>query len=268
MFCCEDVCAEDCTDLKCCETRAAKEDLDFWTWLLDENNELCPPVHRSCLSKYVIFQAEEGQNPCCPFCRRLLSLEEVRANVSPAACRAWLRLHRAWTELREGPGLASDLSDLKSVEEAAMMLDLGYRRCPTCGVWIQKQDPGWVTGCEKMTCRCGGRFCFRCGSLEGRCDCAADHDFLDRGSVLSDYSDLKLPWPLSEVFEDNETANPPSHAGSSSEREPTDHRADPAAPGEGVQGAESYPGQTSREHAVGDEDDDDCQAMLLGMLFI
>ena len=115
----------------------------------------CPRLHRACLSKYLLIRAEEGKFPStCPFCLRSLSLHEVHKNLSPRSCRAWLRLHKLWHELRECP---ESKPEPVAVREMIMMQDLGYKRCPACGVWIEKQEPGWLTGCDKMTCRCGGR---------------------------------------------------------------------------------------------------------------
>ena len=126
-----------------------------------EAGNACPPVHRACLSKYLIIQAEEGKFPCtCPFCLRPLSVREVHENLSPRSCRVWLRMHSLWRELRECPGPETNAKGVNTdpdlFQEVRMMQELGYKRCPACGVWIQKQEPGWLTGCDKMTCRCGG----------------------------------------------------------------------------------------------------------------
>eukprot|EP00971_Amphidinium_carterae_P168803 3344470-Amphidinium_carterae.1 len=46
-------------------------------------------------------------------------------------------------------------------------MTLGIRRCPGCQALIQKQGDGLITGCDKMTCRCGCMFCFKCGMPAG-----------------------------------------------------------------------------------------------------
>lgn len=47
-----------------------------------------------------------------------------------------------------------------------------YQTCPACACLVGKED-----GCDTMSCRCGTRFCFTCGSrssagLEAACACA------------------------------------------------------------------------------------------------
>ena len=167
-----------------------------FSWLWEEENG-CPRLHRSCLSKYLIIQAESGHFPAtCPCCLRKLSLVEVYNCLTATEKTDWLRQHDRWRELRESGRADADL------EEITALQDLGCRRCPSCGTWIQKQSAGWVTGCDKMTCRCGARFCFQCGSVEASCSCSLGHDFLEKELVLANYSLLNLPWPLSLLFED------------------------------------------------------------------
>jgi len=70
---------------------------------------------------------------------------------------------------------------------------LGVKPCPRCQSLIQKQPEGLLTGCDKMTCRCGCMFCFKCG-LEARaggvarCRCVGmHHAFIPQSQVLSNY---------------------------------------------------------------------------------
>lgn len=59
-----------------------------------------------------------------------------------------------------------------------------YRQCYKCGIMIEKRD-----GCDKMTCRCGGRMCMKCGSINARCTCTSDiHSFYDQATVLNNWS--------------------------------------------------------------------------------
>lgn len=73
---------------------------------------------------------------------------------------------------------------------------LGIRPCPRCRAMIQKQAEGLLTGCDKMTCRCGSMFCFVCGLEAGaggaaRCRCVGSHhSFIPQSQVLNNYSGL------------------------------------------------------------------------------
>ena len=192
---------EDAADLKCCLTEHDSGIPDIFSWLWGA--EGCPKLHRSCLAKYLMIQAESGHFPAnCPFCLRKLSVVEVYKTLTSTEKDMWLRQHDRWRELREFGRPDPDL------EETTLLQDLGCRRCPSCGTWIQKQSAGWVTGCDKMTCRCGARFCFQCGSVEASCDCSLGHDFLEKELVLANYSLLNVPWPLSLLFEDEDETDP------------------------------------------------------------
>ena len=177
--------AEDAADLECTLTEDS-----WWIW-----QDGCPGLHRSCLSKYLMIQAESGHPAKCPFCLRKLSVTEVYRNLTASQQAVWLRQQNKWLELRAFGRPHPDLAETKAME------GLGYRQCPMCGVWIEKQAAGWITGCDKMTCRCGGRFCFQCGSVEASCDCSFGHDFLDKEMVIKNYS-LDLPWPFAEALEE------------------------------------------------------------------
>ena len=51
--------------------------------------------------------------------------------------------------------------------------DHEIRACPGCGVGIVLRE-----GCSKVQCRCGARFCMKCGSIGARCDCTGrEHIF-------------------------------------------------------------------------------------------
>lgn len=41
-----------------------------------------------------------------------------------------------------------------------------FKQCPKCRRWVEKTQ-----GCDHMTCRCGGEFCYKCGGPYRNCYC-------------------------------------------------------------------------------------------------
>ena len=50
----------------------------------------------------------------------------------------------------------------------------GYVICKGCNQGIFKKS-----GCVAMKCRCGYKFCFKCGKKDGKCKHASGHGFSD-----------------------------------------------------------------------------------------
>ncbi|CAE8587703.1 unnamed protein product, partial [Polarella glacialis] len=89
---------------------------------------------------------------------------------------------------------ASGAAAPASPRTAEAVRSLGIRCCPKCGAGIEKQGAGFTHGCDKMTCRCGCRFCFACGLVARAdgpaCACVAPHHgYLSHESVMGNYSD-------------------------------------------------------------------------------
>jgi len=58
---------------------------------------------------------------------------------------------------------------------AALEKNRNVRQCARCKIFIEKKE-----GCDKMKCRCGYRFCFKCLTPEATCNCTpAHHGFTD-----------------------------------------------------------------------------------------
>ncbi|KAF3219603.1 hypothetical protein TWF106_007026 [Orbilia oligospora] len=49
----------------------------------------------------------------------------------------------------------------------ALAKEEGWTQCPKCNRLVFR-----VSGCNSMTCLCKTNFCFRCGGLYGKCNCA------------------------------------------------------------------------------------------------
>ena len=61
------------------------------------------------------------------------------------------------------------------------------KRCRRCGNGVELQS-----GCLKMKCLCGYRFCYQCGSENAQCDCTpAHHGFTDNRTGMGDFSGLR-----------------------------------------------------------------------------
>eukprot|EP00929_Paragymnodinium_shiwhaense_P072427 TRINITY_DN36764_c0_g1_i1.p1 TRINITY_DN36764_c0_g1~~TRINITY_DN36764_c0_g1_i1.p1 ORF type:complete len:390 (+),score=48.39 TRINITY_DN36764_c0_g1_i1:55-1224(+) len=152
--------------------------------------------HNTCAARHALALAEEKGEPeaWCPGenCRESWSLDltklflaadgelAARYEIAAAAARE-LRASRPVGGTDWSPQLLQELRPL------------GIRDCPSCGALIQKQPDGLITGCDKMTCRCGCMFCFVCGRRANggaaRCRCVGfHHSFIPHSEVLNNYS--------------------------------------------------------------------------------
>ena len=75
------------------------------------------------------------------------------------------------------------------------------RACPRCAAWLHKAE-----GCDKLKCRCGYRFCWRCGAENAQCACTpASHGFWDNVSNRGDFAALRGPSPVSLLPSSDQT---------------------------------------------------------------
>jgi hypothetical protein len=57
----------------------------------------------------------------------------------------------------------------------ALEEDEGVQQCRSCGAAVSKVD-----GCDKFMCRCGYKFCWKCGAEGAACGCTGrEHGFAD-----------------------------------------------------------------------------------------
>ena len=67
------------------------------------------------------------------------------------------------------------------------MKSSNIRVCARCHAGVTK-----ASGCDKMKCRCGYRFCYQCGSENAQCGCTpSSHGFIDNTTGRGDFSDLR-----------------------------------------------------------------------------
>ena len=67
---------------------------------------------------------------------------------------------------------------------AAFMKESGIRECMQCGMAVMKES-----GCDKMKCRCGYKFCYICGIKDAKCSCTGtNHGFWDNITHRGDFT--------------------------------------------------------------------------------
>lgn len=153
------------------------------------------PFHRTCVGQCVLSAAENGQVPLrCPVprCPALWPHSMAAWSLTPNQLAQYDKVLQMTQELqaRTIDGLQTPALSPRSVDALKVF---GIRTCPRCHVLIQKQGEGLLSGCDKMTCRCGCMFCFQCGTEArnggvARCRCAGTHhNFIPHKEVLSNY---------------------------------------------------------------------------------
>ena len=164
------------------------------------------PFHRPCAGRMLVAAAEEGGGrglPVrCPLPGCLAewkdgminwALDEEQRVRFDTACRAAEEL-RAAAASKGGAGRGEGGDSPRSAEA---LHRLGVRSCPQCCALIQKQAEGLMTGCDKMTCRCGCMFCFQCGTEAraggvARCRCVGSHhSFIPHAAVVGNYAGMR-----------------------------------------------------------------------------
>lgn len=157
----------------------------------------CPVVfHQNCWSEWILKAVQQGGGypHKCPSCKSIIEDTFVTKKILTPADPKYLRYISAVESLKNLQSCPSQISNSLSQEEATRFIQAGFRKCPKCGAWIEK-GPSLeafgipvAEGCDKMTCRCGCKFCFKCGSIDARCQCTgSEHGFFDHREVLADY---------------------------------------------------------------------------------
>mmetsp|Transcript_23283 Transcript_23283/g.55416 ORF Transcript_23283/g.55416 Transcript_23283/m.55416 type:complete len:416 (-) Transcript_23283:75-1322(-) len=157
--------------------------------------------HRACACTTVMAAVEEGgplRLPMrCPVpgCSAEWPVELIAWALDEGQLMRYHTACGAAEELRSAAAgcSGSDAPPPDSPRTVETLRRLGVRSCPQCRSLIQKQAEGLLTGCDKMTCRCGCMFCFQCG-IEARaggvarCRCVGNqHNFIPQSNVLSNY---------------------------------------------------------------------------------
>ena len=68
-----------------------------------------------------------------------------------------------------------------------LMSSMNIKPCPRCNTPLCK-----ASGCDKMKCRCGYRFCWHCLTENAQCGCTpSNHGFIDNETGRGDFTDLR-----------------------------------------------------------------------------
>jgi len=171
--------------LTCCE--------GLWTENVARCSACRRPFHRNCIAQHVFFAVERGQLPLrcpAPHCEQLWPEPFLNWALDTDQMSRYQSAVQAILDLRRANRHGSDVLSPRSAEACAKF---GFRACPRCKIFIQKQSEGLLAGCDKMTCRCGCMFCYKCG-LEAQaggvacCRCVGPHhSFIPIKDVLSNY---------------------------------------------------------------------------------
>ena len=155
--------------------------------------ECCSEVlHVSCLSMWLLESVETGKYPhMCPKCAHPINeqfIQKICTYMTATQIAKYTKIVAGLRELHTSPG-NGDFDGKK----------FGLSQCPKCHSWIEK-GPAMeafgipvAEGCDKMTCRCGCQFCYRCGAIGANCKCTGnEHGFFSHQDVLRDYPDSNI----------------------------------------------------------------------------
>lgn len=154
--------------------------------------------HKHCIQTYVYKATEDGKWPVpCIGCGRVLDEQTIRTKVflngAQDSYDKYAQIVNQLKQLRQQTDNSSTDELLKSLDPKM------FRKCPKCKTIIEKGPSKEILGifeipgCDKMTCRCGHQFCFRCGAAKGQCRCTGnEHEFFSHDDVIKDYPGARI----------------------------------------------------------------------------
>eukprot|EP00299_Pterocystis_sp_00344_P010654 c4820_g1_i1.p1 GENE.c4820_g1_i1~~c4820_g1_i1.p1 ORF type:complete len:154 (+),score=11.76 c4820_g1_i1:260-721(+) len=103
----------------------------------------------SCFDEYYLNKLENGSVPIkCPLCTATISPNDVQSSITSGDYEKWTLLLQKQQEAAAA---------MEQNAEAGIR-QLGYKQCPGCRMWIEKDG-----GCNHVKCRCGTELCYGCG---------------------------------------------------------------------------------------------------------
>lgn len=144
-------------------------------WALERAAEADPWLHL-CPSPGCGFVAEWGGEPGDGVCPRLVC-PRCCAETCLACGRPWHPAPQTCEDAAAAERARDSTPEARAAEKATerYLSRAKVRRCKQCGNGVLKSS-----GCEKMRCRCGYEFCYRCGTPGATCKCTpSNHVFWD-----------------------------------------------------------------------------------------
>eukprot|EP01001_Neometanema_parovale_P007024 NODE_3350_length_1236_cov_56.004492_g3179_i0.p1 GENE.NODE_3350_length_1236_cov_56.004492_g3179_i0~~NODE_3350_length_1236_cov_56.004492_g3179_i0.p1 ORF type:complete len:324 (+),score=33.34 NODE_3350_length_1236_cov_56.004492_g3179_i0:98-1069(+) len=141
-----------------------------------ENTVVTDPTLHLCSTPdctYIISWAGEQDGPPQMFCPRCDRVKCLVCGLSP---------YHTGVSCEQ----AAKKSSTKEEEKATLdfIRKSNIRICKKCGIPLLKSS-----GCDKMKCRCGYKFCYSCGTEKATCNCTpSNHGFWDNEVDRGDFT--------------------------------------------------------------------------------
>eukprot|EP01041_Mallomonas_annulata_P011948 gene11947-25033_t len=122
-------------------------------------------------------ESEDGPSKMnCPQCKRehciLCAAEPFHHGMN---CEEAFKYERRQVLLRRRS---------EELSTCAYLVNINVKYCKKCRTGVVKES-----GCDKMKCRCGYKFCYKCGSENSICKCtSAYHGYWDNVAGTADFS--------------------------------------------------------------------------------
>lgn len=173
--------------------------------LLSNDEELFRKIDRQALE---LLSASDSSMYLCPSpdCSYIVSWDAESGGSARTTCPLCFVercLACGTSPYHEGQSCAEHLQTLRDMQQAssngcseleaqeaatrAYLERSGMRVCKRCHSGVVKSS-----GCDKMKCRCGYRFCYQCDAENARCKCTPQsHGFWDNITSTGDFTNLR-----------------------------------------------------------------------------
>ncbi|KAK0740464.1 hypothetical protein B0T18DRAFT_332669 [Schizothecium vesticola] len=150
---------------------------------------LTPELRGQFAAKKIEFETPNRTYCHRPTCSAFIPLQFIKGDIARCVqCRA-----ATCAICKAASHLGTDCPDDPSTQAVLELAQQeGWQRCSTCKAFVELQ-----TGCNHITCRCGGQFCYTCGARWKTCSCAQwdEERLVDRAQAIvnRDANAMNLP---------------------------------------------------------------------------